>query len=252
MKITLWQQFNSNHSASFTVVGMFDTPDSAEQAEKALQTMLTAIEGWHRGKKGSYPLAIQGKKAQPREDLTPPEYHFAEQYQIEWPRPVGWITKHDPGDLTLSRMDHVVFLSSFNFAFQGPQPFDEIMAKLGGQVTVQAHSCDDYGDTLVVLNLSCTAPDPAQAEWIDLIFQDYRDSTVTRHAFYEWIDKFQDTDDYWPKGIVYNQTERDGARLDFRNVAIHDVQYVRNFIQYLENEGCSDFRFEFHYVSEDV
>jgi hypothetical protein len=33
MKITLWQQFSSNHSASFTVVGMFDTPDSAEQAE---------------------------------------------------------------------------------------------------------------------------------------------------------------------------------------------------------------------------
>jgi hypothetical protein len=248
MRLSIWQQFSSNHSASFTVLGVFDTPALAKQAETELQHMITTIENWHLGKPDRYPLAARGKKTQQRQDLTPPEYHFAEHYQIEWPQPVEWITHHDPGDLTLKLADNVVSLSSFNYAFQGPRPFDVLMAKMGGKVTLSTHSCVDYEDTdtHIVLNVTCTTADAEKAEWIDLVFQDYRDMMVTDHAFYGWIDK--ETEEYWPAGIRYNQTERSGTQLAFKNMAVSDVGFLPDFIQYLKREGCNNVEFEFQHL----
>ena len=43
MKISIWQQFSSNHSANFELVGQFPTVEEAEKAYAILLDILTVI-----------------------------------------------------------------------------------------------------------------------------------------------------------------------------------------------------------------
>jgi len=44
MKLFIWQQFASNHSGSYTVVGKFETPEAAQQATETLLEHLTQLK----------------------------------------------------------------------------------------------------------------------------------------------------------------------------------------------------------------
>jgi hypothetical protein len=43
MRLSIWQQFSSNHSSNFTAVGRFDTPEKAAAARQTFEQMLRAI-----------------------------------------------------------------------------------------------------------------------------------------------------------------------------------------------------------------
>jgi hypothetical protein len=44
VRISIWQQFASNHSGGFKIVGVFLTPQEAAQALDRLRTMLETID----------------------------------------------------------------------------------------------------------------------------------------------------------------------------------------------------------------
>jgi uncharacterized lipoprotein YehR (DUF1307 family) len=47
MKLSIWQQFSSNHSANFTTVGQFESAEWAQEALKEVQEIIQNIAWWH-------------------------------------------------------------------------------------------------------------------------------------------------------------------------------------------------------------
>jgi hypothetical protein len=45
MRVTLWQEFSSNHSSDFTVVGEFPTPEAAQEAARRLRAFFERRRG---------------------------------------------------------------------------------------------------------------------------------------------------------------------------------------------------------------
>src|SRR5215468_2482654 len=89
MRITIWQQYSSNHSSDFTVVGTFQTHEAAENAAQQFRSMLATIVNWYK---------LPENRAVAREVLNnyefppvPPELQIAEQFGIEWPTAVVWL-----------------------------------------------------------------------------------------------------------------------------------------------------------------
>jgi hypothetical protein len=81
MRLTLWQQFSSNHSASFSVVGKFDTAEKAEQVAEELRGILHKILSWWQ--EHSFPA--WGQSGAP----SPIEIELSKQYNVQWCRHVG-------------------------------------------------------------------------------------------------------------------------------------------------------------------
>ncbi|MFN8373821.1 MAG: hypothetical protein U0694_13215 [Anaerolineae bacterium] len=74
MRLSLWQQFSSNHSSSFTVVGEFATPEKLASDYGRTARFLLQIHEWRSG--------VGGKKINLREFLSPPEQIISSQYPV--------------------------------------------------------------------------------------------------------------------------------------------------------------------------
>lgn len=86
MKISIWQQFSSNHSGFFWVVGTFNTTNDADKAFNEIRDMLFEIDRWHRDNR-DYRSDQENNATL---ELFPPEKAFAKKYQVEWTIPIDW------------------------------------------------------------------------------------------------------------------------------------------------------------------
>src|SRR5262245_22231538 len=120
MKLSLWQQFSSNHSASFTVVGTFESAEKANAAADKLRNILQAIYEWHQ----QHPGHLNQDDLVP----TPPEVEFARRYGVEWTEAMDWFY-----DRSVPVLDNSVILESGE-TWREPTPFIGILKKLGGTV----------------------------------------------------------------------------------------------------------------------
>lgn len=80
MRISLWQQFSSNHSASYWVIGTFKTVDEAQHAYREMRGILEKLEQAMRENPSTY---------------TETEQAIAKQYQIEWTSSIDWWPDYD-------------------------------------------------------------------------------------------------------------------------------------------------------------
>lgn len=131
MKIQIWQQWSSNHSARFTVIGQFKTPTEAQQAAAVLRQDLRRIHNWHIEHDGERYGHISG-------DLTPVELELAEKYGVEWAAlAVDWAYFDDEhGFEPVSVFQNWVFIDGTNSDI-GAHPADKLIQKLGGDAYVQ-------------------------------------------------------------------------------------------------------------------
>src|SRR5258706_3866109 len=88
MRVSLWQQFSSNHSAGFSLVAEFKSIEEAEKAHSAILAIISAIakyyeEHWEELDKA---LRKEGMVAP-----TPIERDLARQYNLlSWDYSVDW------------------------------------------------------------------------------------------------------------------------------------------------------------------
>lgn len=165
MRISLWQQFSSNHSADFELVGTFETAEKAEDAANELRYMLTTIRDWY-GQWFSQATKEEISAFWRSEELTPPEKEFKAKYDIAWsthaedrttPLRLDWLNwaYDEPIGTIVKTYRNLVFLDNIGQTWCGPSPFDSIVAKLGGRV---ATGCEiDFTTTYV--NFEGIAPD---------------------------------------------------------------------------------------------
>ncbi|MCQ3932619.1 MAG: hypothetical protein DPW16_19390 [Chloroflexi bacterium] len=84
MRISLWQQFSSNHSGSYHIIGTFKTIEDARRVYEEIGKILHEIDDWYRENPNG--LVTSWNNGGP----LPPESAIAERLGIEWPETIDW------------------------------------------------------------------------------------------------------------------------------------------------------------------
>ena len=164
MRISIWQQWASNHSASFTVVGVFETVEAANHGVAEVRRLLASIVEYS-AQHPEIEKAFLEERQSP--SISPPEQAFAQEYDIdlsEWTwtgTGIDWLFGSPDttiADVSAFAVDRMVFVLNAGDTHIGERPFDLLLAKLGGRVVVS----QEY-EGVILLNLSCKAPDESIA-----------------------------------------------------------------------------------------
>jgi hypothetical protein len=150
MKVTLWQQFSSNHSNGFSVVGVFETVEDAQKAKARIQKLIDDVTDWHNNN--------------PPSGISEPERKILKDFKIEWDeRPYI-----DRNTQDLAIYDNIVEITSASDSWVRMRPFELLLQKLGADVggweflTIDA----DEETYLFKLTVSCITPDENTASKI--------------------------------------------------------------------------------------
>lgn len=153
MKVTIWQKFSSNHSGGFTIIGVFNEPETAQQAKAKLEAIFKRISLWHENNpEESLALMEQWDDYPP--PMSPVEKEIAQELGVYWIGAIDWY-KDVQVYILLERM---VFVEPDGQVDYGPDPFDQIMNRFGGKdfVAGVGISGEYYGR--ITFHLSCEAP----------------------------------------------------------------------------------------------
>jgi hypothetical protein len=132
MKLTLWQQFSSNHSANFTVVGQFETVEEAQRAEDEINRFTRDVLTYWQGL-SEEERAAKWDRVWQHCELTPPEIKWRDELGLtEYTRGIDWIREEIVLEKAVSRYKNLVFVRDGASTRTGRQPFDEMLRHLGG------------------------------------------------------------------------------------------------------------------------
>jgi hypothetical protein len=263
MRISLWQQFSSNHSARFTVVGTFDSPAKANEAAAELQRILARIETWW-GELSPEEWNKWRDKTETSE-LTPPEHEFSQHYKVDWPFTINWYTwaswHHENSPVTV--FEKFVFVESPHYyIWHGPQPFEELMIRFGANVALESDESQSHTDETLLLNVRCTLP--SDAETAILLYESFNEDFAF-HRDSPWDDSYHPNIDYpfnydlviakFPVGVRVYEVERQDDYLYLYGIDIMDVysipesdrlaKILPKLADFLRKEGCTDIQFSF-------
>jgi hypothetical protein len=168
VRISIWQQFSSNHSAAYTVVGTFETEENARAAATMIEVALQKIDKWWETLSLEERTLWGGKAETPH--LTPPEIELKNQYKVDWPFSIHW--ERDKRFINVFR-NFLVIGSPHPFIWYGPQPFNGLITRLGGTPSIMASESRNYPDTLLFADLTCAAPNENVAQMIASSVKNY-------------------------------------------------------------------------------
>ncbi len=140
MQVKVWQAFSSNHSAPFTLVGVFNSPVEAEAAAERLLRLLGDIVVWRVSAGQRQPDgAWEWESFSP----TPPEVAAGVELGINW-GPValdwGWI---DPAHVPpITAHEHLLFVDGSDSS-NGAYLAERLVAALGGQAMIDGYVWQD-------------------------------------------------------------------------------------------------------------
>jgi hypothetical protein len=225
MKCFIWQQFSSNHSTYFLVVGEFESVETAEAAAHTLQALLNRVE-----EQGHTPQALHTSTTSPLEQA------FFAQYQFDY-----------SPDEQISRWERLVFVSQGE-ASQIHTPYSQALQMLGCVSCGVEYRGDGNGGFISVW-FTATAPDEATASQIADAVHAYIS------AFQAAADRMEDPysariqqmrpwgDDYHGDLIMGDASStvlRDGCQLRLELVFAETKGSIQAVKAYLEGCGCSD------------
>jgi hypothetical protein len=224
MKITLWQQFSSNHSGYFSIVGVFDTPEKAKKAADELAKIIKTIQDWHKNNpdKSDAWYARWASGDEYPAPLSEIEENLAKKYDVRWPNGIDWF---DDAKIEIIR-DHIVHMTTEFQVDWGPQPFDQIIARLGGYGLVTGMSNGGEPDGSIWIKLSCTAPDEATAIKI----------AESKPAFIDFDKTIQ-------------HVRRYDAKLHFGWEWYESTWKLEKLIDELQQQNCTDIEYSFSAVT---
>src|SRR5579863_2710451 len=106
MRISIWQQFSSNHSSDFTLVGEFRSVDDAQRAGDELRHILQTVVDWYV----AHPEVDEARFTEGSCLPSPAEIEFAKQYGVELNSAYGidWLGAELSADFAVSTWDRLV------------------------------------------------------------------------------------------------------------------------------------------------
>jgi hypothetical protein len=154
MKLTIWQQFSSNHSGFFWIVGEFPSYEDAKVAQAKIQELLHSIEEWRLNNVDAL-SKYEGK-------LLPPEKRAAKKYSVEWPQPL------DKEGCSVNVVHNLLFSTKSSETWMTMQPIRGLIEYFGGKTIgfdIDNHS--GWRDWLIRFNCDC--PDEATAQQLRIL-----------------------------------------------------------------------------------
>lgn len=225
MRVSIWQQFSSNHSAGFTVVGTFESAEKASEVATKLSTLFKSIHEWHE----QHPGHVDAGNVDP----IPPEVEFAQQYSVEWDYAVDWCYEDDS---PVPVLDNSLILSPGE-TWTMPIQFITVLKQLGGTVVYDL----DAGETLAEfrVKLICSAPDEDTASTIASRILDYLPEPWAKRT--PW---------YQPRLMDY-ELGAEGSLTQLGKALSFDLHFFNlanglpALIDYLKAQGCTGITYEF-------
>ncbi len=221
MKLSIWQQFSSNNSSDFTIIGVFDSPEQAKQAAEEVQRILNRIRDWHTANQESaqelYDLWASGEYPSP---MSAVEKELAQEYNVHWIGAIDWFDRVEVHTL----MDRLVVVQPDFHVDYGPSPFDQIMNRLGGYGFVAGTDAEGAPYGTVYLRLVCDAPD---------------DTAVA--TILEEMSPHDDPDPFEPES---NSLNAYGLTIVFRWDYYQSEWKLETLVGYLRAKGCKNLNYD--------
>lgn len=143
MKIKIWQQFASNHSAQYTVVGTFENDQEAQNVARVIEQLLMDMMQWYDQNNKSFQLTP-----------TPAEEKLAEQFGINWQKSIDWVylsfrfeNDHDPLKYFVQIDNRVMIETNYIHTWQPGDQFDSLLKAMGAQVQRDIYNADGPNNT---------------------------------------------------------------------------------------------------------
>jgi hypothetical protein len=222
MKVSLWQQFSSNHSSEFTVVGRFGSEQEAEDAAEKFRQWMTTIL-WQGGNRGI---------------LTEIEAKISEEFKLDWYKDgIEWNGTPNNISEVVRKIENDVFITCPLETWDSPIPFVGLMWKIGAHRVNNSEGEQQY----LFAYLTCEAPDE-----------------ITTRNLYELIKEYLKQDDYIPppweneiedgasvrgevRGVVWKKSNKLVMRLQFQEMSYG----IGALIDYLAKNGCRNIKYNF-------
>src|SRR6266496_6047526 len=148
MRVSIWQQFSSNHSSEFTVVGQFPSAESAEEIARLFWPWLEAMGQWiaksdaARTEASKLETTHEKKEAHYQElfpdaenKLDELKHDFVQHFGIEL-KGIDWVAgEYAPKELVKVLGRYVIVMSNTWETWQRPQPFESLLNQWGAEVT---------------------------------------------------------------------------------------------------------------------
>lgn len=167
MRISVWQQFSSNHSAMYTVVGLFDSDVAARIAGEKIRQSVVEIAAWYEQNKEQ--SRMLGGNTSPLEEQLAREYHF------DWKEPVDWLYRfpryflapfqREPDEhVIISDRLVIVDAPGASSTWQTGHQFANLIGAMGGKPYSTVYMgnppdiLDQYVFENILFNLQATAP----------------------------------------------------------------------------------------------
>jgi hypothetical protein len=230
MKLTIWQQFSSNHSNGFTVVGQFATQGDAKKAATRLTKILEGI----------YLQSIGYVDAEP----VQAELDVSKEFNIKWSEHLDWIDT-DSWNHVLQFDEYIAVSDYHGNTWKGNLYIDEIISKLGGKVHIE----DDR--FVITVELKCHLTDPERMKSLAKILNNYFIEVRAERSHLidsPWksiadrlsnFDKSRPSDDAW-----YGYVDVDGDKLQFSRLKFSSIGCgLPALLEFLKEAGCIDIEY---------
>jgi hypothetical protein len=219
MRLSIWNQFSSNHSSSYLIVGRFNAVDKATQAQNTLHDIFTEINEWFERPENE-PFTHYGWSDPP----TPIEAELIRKYNLETDNTMGLGGDDVRHSLSVQATDNLVHLYiDETTGLDEHYPLGDLMLRMGAEHVIRAFAVD--GNEQVQYHLTCLISNETdcQTKIMDYLGDEYPE---------EEMDRFEI--------IVEAQRLSLHLRLDVTQVAenipaLHDI---------LQSCGCTDIRWE--------
>jgi len=229
MRVSIWQQFSSNHSGNFQLVGLFARADRAQEAGLQLDEILRDIEELRRAD------GIEGDA--PPTDV---EKAYARQLGIEWRSgSIDWIILNGETVRNVAIYDHYVFVSSIrpNNGWQDSDVVERILDKFGGEVCVTGeHHLGDFNAVL-----TCSAPDELTSGRICETINNYFEQKSTLIPWIGfWTGKTTAFDSVAPSDMATLErifVNREGAIKNFETTNAERLKEFQEALLAARNQG---------------
>ena len=221
MKLSIWQQFSSNHSSYFAIIGRFDNVDIAK-------TKTTILRDW------IYRMLWEQDNKTAKDEIY-------EKYRIKWyENGMSWNGHPDSVDKVVQRFNSDVFLLTSE-TWDTPKPLIELVQKMNpNQVHLYSAGEDWY---FIKINLTALAPDEKTAQNFCQYLQSIDGKTGIGRSSVVWA---KDKMTYIPQGIYAKATEK-FTKIEMTFVKAEDLILL---LEYMKENNWSDIKYQF--IQEDA
>lgn len=255
MKLTVWQQFSSNHSSHYNMVGKFESEAQARAVAETLRDIVRRI----RQTTATIEVIDQKEFYHP----TDVEKALGEHYGFEWKYGVDWAQWRGTWKrLPVSQFRETVwFANPHSYSWQAPTEIIQLMWKLGAQEVAVGgelfYGIPSRPDTTLLVHLACQAPDEATAQLLYETFsvefeikleEDraniWSEETLTGLPFDYDIERFE----YKNPAIRHFEIERDALLLKLTGLHMSFAELPQSLemvVGYFEERNCTQMTYQF-------